>query len=163
MSPTKPCWVRRFAPTQRAGVRFIDMKLSKTTLIESVEIVLIPWIGPIITYVEDDPDRLAFIVWPFVYAVIMAYVNQLGRYRNIGGKYSRRLSFAKFSASTCLCLFEVIANCLAPLSQRFPLALCFYVPYLVATFVALDLIRRMKKRVETEHAVAEYASQARQS
>jgi hypothetical protein len=132
----------------------VDMRWDKATFVESVEVVFVPWIGPIVTHCVDDPDRVAFLFWPFVYAVIMAYVNQFGRYRNIGGKYSHRLSFAKFTAGACLCLFEILANCQLPLSQRFPLALCFYVPYLVATFVAVDLIRRMKKRAEAGLAVS---------
>lgn len=102
-------------------------------------LAIVPWLGPIITLIRDDQDRLAFIVWPLIFAAIGIYTSQPSRFlRQTDSKFYGNTAYnAKVLSLFFLCLFEIVANSLAPPLQRFAIAACLFLPYLLFGVVFL--------------------------
>jgi len=109
-------------------------------------VVAWPWVGPVLTYIAADRNRWGFLFWPLIYLAVGMYLEQPGRYHRAGGTYGKLAYNMKVLALFFLCLFEVVANCLAPLRQRFLIAALLYVPYLVAAVAGAYAARRMRPR-----------------
>ena len=110
--------------------------------VDRLEIAIVtvaPWIGPIVTLLGDDQERWAFLFWPLVYTAIGTYLAQPAAFlkRTSGGRWRSVAYNAKVSALFFLCLFEIVANCLAPPWQRFLIAAVLFLPYWLSSVVAV--------------------------
>ena len=133
---------------------------------ELVSFTLSPWIGPLVTFFRNDQDRWAFLFWPLVYAAIGTYLSQPGRLlkRRDGGGWRYFAYGARVSSLLLLCLFEIIANSLAPPLERFTIAIALFVPYWFAARLALHAeinLRSAQLRCEGMPAREPGASAAR--